>query len=268
MKKLPVYLAVLLAVLMFCGMVSFGESQLDNITDSAGLMTGSQRLSLNSAAEKVERRFDFGIYAVILDDWRDYISASDVKAAAGKIYDEYELGTGERYDGLMLLLSMEDREYAIITGSRFSERIFNDSALDKVEEQFLDNFRSNDWEGGLRDYISAAERVLEEKYASAAAVQEKIDTGAFLYSGGRSPALNLLFILGIPAIIALIVCGIFAAGMKNARIATSAENYINEKSLNFTIRSDVYTHTTKTQTKIERSSSGGGGGHSGHSGHF
>jgi len=270
MKNTHRLLVLLLAALMIFTAAAFAQPQLDSITDSIGILSDSEELTLENKAQAVGSEYSFGIYAIIVQDWRSYVSASNIKSAAGKIYDDYELGYGERKDGLLLLLSMNDREYAIITGSSFSERIFNDSSLTRVEDRFLDDFKVNDWAGGLKDYISGAEKELASRYASAVETQGKIDTGAILYAGGRSPAVNLLIVLGIPMLIAAIVCGIFAAGMKNARIATDAGNYLDRHSLHFTIRSDRFTHTTRNVTKIERNNtrSGGGGGHSGHSGHF
>jgi len=52
-------------------------------------------------------------------------------------------------------------------------------------------------------------------------------------------------------VLALIVCLIFKAQLKNVRKGTTAENFVSE-SLSLSLRRDRFTHRTTTRVKIQK----------------
>lgn len=74
--------------------------------------------------------------------------------------------------------------------------------------------------------------------------------------------MKLLLILGIPCLIALVVCSVFKAQMKTAGIKTTAGDYIKMGDLRLNVQQDLFTHRTQTRQIIQQqtSRSGGGGG--------
>ena len=62
--------------------------------------------------------------------------------------------------------------------------------------------------------------------------------------------LHVGVIVGVPLLIALVVCLIFLGQMKTARVAREAGNYIS--GLDLKVKRDHYTHTTKERRKIEK----------------
>ena len=70
-----------------------------------------------------------------------------------EIYEEYSLGVGAEQDGLLLLLSMEDRDYSLITYGDYGNYAFNDSGREAMTKYFLDDFGEDDWYEGFADYL-------------------------------------------------------------------------------------------------------------------
>lgn len=215
------------------------------ITDTAGILTPTQRQELSRQAQTVSETHDFGIYLITVDSFWDYTDSSDVFDAATTLYTQYDLGIGEDKRGLLLLLSMQERDFSLITYSDYGDFAFDETTREELTGCFLDNFAFNDWYGGFTDYIAAANTTLE------GAPGLRIIT-ILLYIG---------FILLFPLPVAAIV--VFVAGfkMKSVAAATEASVYAVD-GLTLTNSYDHYSHTTQTRRKInnETNRSGGGGG--------
>ena len=77
------------------------------------------------------------------------------------------------------------------------------------------------------------------------------------------PPFGWLIILGIPALIALIVCLCMKRSMKTAVSSGNANMYIRPDGVRLTRQNDIYTHTTVTRTQNvpddDHNNSGSGG---------
>ena len=276
-QKLTALLLVLLLAVTLVLPVMAAETYVD---DEAALLTLSEVETLEARAAEITERYGVGVYICILDDFGDY-GYPDAATASYSIYHAQSLGYGSGRDGILLLLSMSNRKYATFVYGDKAERLFPDSALQQLEDGFLDDFRNDDWYGGFCDYIDGCADLLsgesytgsDSNYAYSPGHDADVDPGF------SAPSLlrNLGIALVISCVIALIVCLILKAKMRSVRRQTEARAYVTPEGLHLTRRDDVYTHTTTTRRKIERdndqhsgsggSSFSGGGGH-GRSGSF
>lgn len=229
------------------------------VDDGADLLTTEQELQFERTAQEISRQYGCGIHIVTLWDYSAY--GSSVRSAAEKYFTNHNCGVGSDADGLLLMLSMEARDYALIAHGNLGNTAFTDYGKDLLSEEFLDDFRYDDWADGFSDYLSMSEQFLE-----AAASGTPVDV-----EHGSGIGLTLVMVLLIPALIAGIACGIMAASMKSARSKTHANDY--SKGVQITARQDRFITRTVVRQKIESSSSPGGtrvnsGGFSGKSGKF
>lgn len=251
-----------------------GSPQLDHVTDAAGLLSDEQWQALEKQARAIEEQYEFGVYAVTVNDFSDYTYGS-VQDAAEEIYKTYSLGIGTEKDGVMLLLSMNDRDYSLITHGSNGNYAFNDEGRQYLTEYFLDDFAENDWYAGFEDYISWTGLYLE----AAKAGEPYSDTNIPMTAEERVMMIGMYAagILLIPLVIAKIYVGILSSKMKSVAEETKASHYV-AGNLKLSRKTDRFTHRTETRTKIEkdsgsgggssRSRSGGSGGFSGTSGKF
>lgn len=247
------------------------EPQLWNITDTVGLLTSDEDLTLEARAEEISAQYGVGIYLLILEDYSEYYD--DPYETAYELYHQNTLGMGEDRDGVILLMSMSDRKYATFFYGPKAEYAFDAYGQELMEEEFLDDFRDDDWYDGFEDYLEVCAEYLERAEAGDPVRGDYSSAGGSSVSGIGT---TILVCLGISAVIAMIVCLILRGKMKSVRKGTHADAYVTG-SLNLTASRDQYTHTTETRTKIEHESSdssGGGssacsgGGGSGRSGSF
>lgn len=252
---------ILLAALLLLGLccTAFAEdpateAQLWNITDTVGLLTSDEDLTLEARAEEISAQYGVGIYLLILEDYSEYYD--DPYETAYQFYHGYTLGEGEDRDGVILLMSMSDRKYATFFYGPKAEYAFDAYGQELMEEEFLDDFRDDDWYDGFEDYLEVC-----DEYLARAEAGDPV-RGDYSSAGGSSVSgigTTILVCLGISAVIAMIVCLILRGKMKSVRKGTHADAYVTG-SLNLTASRYQYTHTTETRTKIEHESSDSGGG--------
>lgn len=252
---------ILLVALLLLGLccTAFAEApatepQLWNITDTVGLLTSDEDLTLEARAEEISAQYGVGIYLLILEDYSEYYD--DPYETAYELYHQNTLGMGEDRDGVILLMSMSDRKYATFFYGPKAEYAFDAYGQELMEEEFLDDFRDDDWYDGFEDYLEVC-----DEYLARAEAGDPV-RGDYSSAGGSSVSgigTTILICLGISAVIAMIVCLILRGKMKSVRKGTHADAYVTG-SLNLTASRDQYTHTTETRTKIEHESSDSGGG--------
>ncbi len=248
------------------------------VLDNAGLLSDSQRETLEQKAAALSEQHHCSLYIVTVQDHTQY--DYDVYEAAKGIFQYYDLGWGAEKNGVILLLSMGERDYAFAGHGDLGETVCNYESSWLIEDKFLDNFRNNDWYGGFEDFLDACDTQLTT-LENGGDVSEGADiiTGPDgqdyhsynnpYQSTERSLTPRLLVVIFVPLVVALIVCLIFKGQMKTAKLATRADAYLVPHSMNLRIRDDVFTHRTETRTLIESDSGsrgGGGGGSSFHSG--
>lgn len=226
------------------------------VFDISNLLTYEEWEKLETWAADISDRQNCGVYFAIVDDYTDY-GDGDVYEVIYQLYHGSELGFGKNRDGIIVLLSMEERDYAMFVYGEYAEYAFDAFGQEKLEERFLEDFGYNDWYGGISNYLDACDEFLT-----------KAEAGKPVRS---SPWPLVIASVGISCLIAGGVCFFILCGMKSVHQKKEADVYLSEDGLHLTQQYDRYTHTTETRTKIQKSSSGSsesGGGGSGRSGKF
>ncbi|MBQ2632987.1 MAG: TPM domain-containing protein [Oscillospiraceae bacterium] len=229
--------------------------------DSVGLLTARQRAELEDSGAAIAQAYDFGVYVVVLADYRDYDRRS-VEDAAETVYRELDLGVGAAKSGLMLLLSMDDRDYDLCAYG-YGHTAFTDYGKAQLARGFLDDFRYDDWYAGFRDYQAEAEEMLR-----LAAEGSPVDDPYAGYGGSglersrSEPGPVIAFSLLIGCVVALIVCMVMRSKSRSVKSARSAGTYAVPEGLYLAESFDRFSHITEQRVRIEsdRSSGGGHGG--------
>lgn len=239
------------------------QNVLAYVTDSAGILTAEEAASLEATAQALSSQYGCGVYAVTVDDFTTY-TQEGVYECATEIFQYYDLGYGDTRDGVLLLLSMEDRDYALISHGDFGNAAFTDYGKDVLSEEFIDNFGDDDWYGGFSDYLTMVGTMME-----AAQNGEPVDVGSDIGGGSVLKGLPPAIFFGF--VVAIVICLNFKNKMKTARKATAAQEYVTPNGVRLIVQEDRYTHTTQIRENIEKEKGGtsvDSGGFSGKSGKF
>lgn len=236
---------------------------MEYVFDAADILPYEEWAELEARAADISKRQHCGVYFALVDDYT--VIADDVYEATYQIYHELELGSGEDRDGIIVLLSMDNRKYAMFVYGEYAEYAFDTYGQDELEGRFLGFFGYDDWYGGITHYLDACDEFLTKADAG-----DPVRLSYWENFWEYFPAVAVLACLPTG-----LVCIWLMRGMKSVHQKKEANAYLTEGGLHLTQQYDQYTHTTETRTKIETSSSSGGsthsesgGGGSGRSGSF
>ena len=276
MKKYLTLMTVL--CMLLCMSLTAFAAECPYVRDDADLLTAEEELTLSALMEEAASELDCGIYLVTVEYFYEY--GASPQAAAEALYIEQTMLGNVPKDGILLMLSMAERDYSLITYGEYAEAVFTDDVMWDMEEHFLQYFRQNDWYYGFSCYISDGVNALvdynmtaQEQYGDS--YESYYDPGVpdVVVRVNRVQPEIWLAVFGGSMVVALIVCLVMKAGMRNARKATHADAYIPRGGVDLRVKQDMFTHTTTRVIHHPKSngggsSGGGGGGFRGHSGKF
>lgn len=237
-KRFVLAMVLCIALCLAFGGAAYASSggSLGYVTDTVGLLTQDEQRELETTAAQLAESYGCGVYVIIVDDYTDYTNGS-IEDFSEAMYDHYGLGLGDDRNCLLLSLSMSERDYDLDAHGSIANRAFTDYGKEQLAQEFIDDFRYDNWFDGFRDYMSTAGQYLEE-----------------------SDGANILMIVGIPCLISLAVCGIFAAQMKTARHQTGARGYISHGGVDMRVTQDQFLYHTETRQPIPQNDNNSGGG--------
>ncbi len=232
------------------------------IFDNSDLLTFDEWEKLEARAADISQRHGCGVYVAFVDDFTEYGYGNDVYKTTYQLYHANELGMGDDRDGIIILLSMAERDYAMFVYGTYAETAFNSYGQEKLEKAFLGNFKEDDWYGGVSNYLSTCDEYLT-----------RADAGKPVR---ESPALLIAIAVVASCLLSGAICLFLKRSMKTVHQKVEANEYVAPGGLQLSKQYDRYTHTTEVRSKIsssdDSSSSGtsscSGGGGSGRSGKF
>lgn len=217
-----------------------------SIDDRANLLTAEQRSALSVKAEEVAKAYQTDICILTVHS----IGSKSSQQYADDYFDALDLGFGDDRSGILLLISMEDRDWAVTTNGQTS-RIISYSDIGNIMDASLPALSGGNYYEAFNTYLSEVEQELQ------------------LGVTGLSTPVKLLIALGSGLLVAGIVLLILRSKMKTAKAQHGARSYINDSSYDLFRCHDIYlySHTTKVR-KQQNTGSSGGGSRGGRSGKF
>lgn len=253
MKRRIISVLALLSLCLLLVTPVFAESeQLPRVIDLLYVFDDEEYEALLGRLDEISARYDFEVLIVTTDT----LAGDTVTSYADDVFDYlYEL-KGE--DGILLLLyfSEDGNQYAYST-SGSGLKIFDDSAMDELDDAFLPALRAHEYYDACNDFIDACDNIL---------------AGPSFFSFG-----TLLLALVVGIILAFIVVGVWKGKLKTVRAQATATNYMREGSMVLTQNRDLYLYRNVTRTPKPKSNSGSnssthtsssGSSHGGRSGGF
>ena len=282
-KKLLASLLLVCVLLAGLTLTAHAEARLDYVNDYAGILTADERDALNARAAQVSEAYGFPVYIVVVYDHTEYVNGN-IEYFSEEVFHSYELGAGETEEGIILALSMKERDYDLYAHGDFGNIAFTDYGKEQLAASFLDNFRANDWAGGFADYIDNCGVLLQRAKDGDPVdiwIPDPTPEPQPREPEGLTPFKALLSLL-FPGLVSGAAVSGMAKQMKTANRQTRAENYIARGGVQLRVRQDQFYNRIVNRPIIRRAStsdrpSGGhyggttiGGSHGGshHSGKF
>ncbi len=241
------------------------QRQLPLLVDNASLLSSSEEEALLEKLNGISQVHECDVAIVTVYS----LGSKSAAAYADDFYDYNGYGYGENDDGILLLISMENRDWAITTYG-FGEDAFTPSGQAYIVEQFRPYLSQGDYSEAFLCFADLCDDFLTQAAAGHPYDSENLPRGAFQLSW-------ILIALGIGFLIAIVSVSAMKSKLKSVRRQPAASSYIRPDSFQVTQSRDIFLYRNVSRTarpKNTSSSSGGshvsssGRSHGGSSGKF
>jgi len=227
-KKIgTIFFALLLSVLMTVQAQAL--SDLQRFVDEAGLLTGSEGSDLLDQLNEISERQQVDVVVVTVDS----LEGASATEYADDFYDLNGYGFGDEGDGILLLISMEERDWAIST-SGFGITAFTDAGLEYLSDMIIGDLGDGDYAWAFTTFAEMC-----DDYITQAKTGEPYDAD-HLPKDPFALVFYLAVALAVGFVIALIATGIMRMKLKSVYSQTEADSYVKKGSLKLTTNTDLY----------------------------
>ncbi|MBQ8496500.1 MAG: TPM domain-containing protein [Clostridia bacterium] len=223
------------------------------LVDNADILSDREESELLSELTKISREYGVNLAVVTVES----LDGSSIESYANDFYDT---NYGAKADGVMLLLSMEEREYWLLTEG-FGTTAIPSKRIDYITDRFVSDLSDGYYASAFSTYAELCEEHFE-KAANGEAYSETEFSFQYVLIG-----------FAIGAVIAFIIVSIMKSQLKTVRMQPMARSYIRDGSFVLTREHDrfLYRNVTKRAKPKDNNSSGGsksGGSRGGGGGKF
>lgn len=258
-KKITSVLVTLLSCLIVAvptlAINVFAESALPRLVDDAELLTNSEETSLLDRIDEVSKDYKCDIVIVTVDSLGDKTSTE----YADDFFDYNGYGFGDTYDGILLLVSMEERDWAIST-TGYGIEVFTDAGLDYIEDEFIPYLSKGEYAKSFNCFVDCCEKFLIQ-----AENGNPYDIDNMPIKLLELKYIPIAIIIGF--IIATIVVSVMKSSLTSVRNQKAAANYMRNGSMKITNQRDSFLYKNVSKIKRDTSSSSSGGHRGGSSTH-
>ena len=246
-------------LLLFCmSTTSIAATDVSRVVDNGELLTDSQEKSLLELADQVSVKLDFDIVIITEAGLGGYTP----RDYADDYFDYNGFGLGDNRDGVVLLVSMEERDWYIST-SGYGITAFTDWGIDFIGDRIVDNLGAANYYEAFLDYINLTEEFVKESQAGNA-----YDTN-HSYEMPKTLTdylMNILLGFVIALIITIVVMLYLRMQLRSVANQYSASNYLKKESVNYTKKQDLFMYRNISRTEKPDDDGGGSSTHTSSSG--
>ncbi len=132
---------------------SFASDGIARFVDETDLLTDSEEAALSAKPDEVSLRQNLDVVVMT-------VSSTGEKTAT-EYADDYFDYNGYREDGILLLISIDDREWAIST-SGYGITAFADAGLDYLTDQFADQMSAGEWNDAFHSFAELCDEFIAQ----------------------------------------------------------------------------------------------------------
>lgn len=225
------------------------------LIDVPNMLSESEYIELSEKLAALRDTYDVDVAFIISDE----MITEDAQTEADDIYDSYEYGVGENYDGILYFVCETTHEYAFSTCGR-AIKIFNDDGLEYIDNAMLPYLKQGDYYQAVSTYADKCAELMEMA-ANGEPYKKKI---------------NILYVIaGIILIPLAVAFGLMTrklSKMNTAVMQPGAANYMKPGSMNMNFSRDIFLYSTVSKREKPKESSthtsSSGRTHGGRSGSF
>lgn len=247
------FLALLLTVCAVSAIFVLPASaagELPRLVDAADLLSDSEEEGLLYMLDEISERQQADIVVVTVDS----MEGETAMVYADDFYDYNGYGFGTGRDGILLLISMEEREWYISTRG-YGITAITDAGREYISEIFVEDLSAGDYAAAFTNFAN-----LCDDFITQAKTGEPYDVGNLPMDTVGFLVGNFMISFGAALIISLIATGIMRGKLKTVHSQPAADSYIKQGSMQLTKTNDLflYRHVDRKK-RVENNNSGNSG---------
>lgn len=228
----------------------------ERVVDMAELLSDSDKTALLSKLDEISERQKLDIVVLTVNT----LDGKTPRDYADDFYDYNGYGFGENKDGILLLVSMEDRDWWIST-TGYGITALTDAGIEYISKKFLSDLSDGDYAQAFTTYAE-----LCDQFITQAKTGEPYDTGN-MPKEPFNVAWNILVAFVIGLVVAFVVTNIMKKQLKTVQLKSEANNYVKSNSMIVTENRDLFLYnqvSRRARPKETDNRSGSSGGSSTH----
>ncbi len=230
----------LLLILLISSLPVTSATAPPHVVDEANLLSSREVQSLNEQAEAMRNQYQMDV--VILTVFS--LHGTDPEAYADDYYDHAGYGVGSDHSGILLLISMESRDWAISTCGQAITWV-TDQDLDRLEDALLPALSQGSYYTAFQNYLQTLDQILSAPLPEKATFTWGLLLHTLLWSllfGGLAGGAILL---------------VLRRQMRTARPQRYAGDYAVPGSFQLTRQRDIYLYSHTSRVKRQTTRNGG-----------
>ena len=231
----------------------FAAGDMPRLIDAADLLSNSEEEALLAELDAISERQRADIVVVTADS----LEGKTPMEYADDFYDDHGYGFGTESDGILFLVSMEERDWHISTAG-YAITAFTDEGLGYISEKCVSSLSAGDYALAFMTFAGLCDDFLTQ------AREGKPYDAGFLPKEPFRFARNLAIAMGAGFIAALIITGIMRGRLKTVRSHSAANSYV-KGGMHLTNQKDLflYRHVDR-RVKPKNNAAASPGGSSAH----
>lgn len=215
------------------------------LVDKADLLSESEETELLAKLDEISERQQADIVVVT----RKSLKGKSPMEYADDFYDHKGYGFGDGKDGILFLISMEERDWYIST-SGFGITAVTDAGREYMSEQFLDYLKEGEYAAAFTLFAELCDDYLTQAHTGRPYDVDFLPKEPFEFVG------MFILLFGIAFIISLIATGIMKGKLKSVYSQSKADSYVKQGSMKLTKESDLflYRHIERREKPKENNS--------------
>lgn len=250
MKKRIFMVYFALVLLFFPVSPVFAAEDAPRLVDGADLLTDSEETALRDKLDEISERQQVDLVIATTDS----VEGKSPMEFADDFYDYNGYGFGDSYDGVLFLISMEERDWHIST-TGFGITAITDAGREYISEKFLGDLSDGEYGAAFTAFAQ-----LCDAFITQAREGEPYDVGNL----PKEPfplLMNLAIALIAGFLLSFIITSVMRGKLKSVHSQPMADSYIKRDSMHLTKQSDMflYRHVNRSRKPEHDESSYSGG---------
>lgn len=227
-KRRYLVLLLLLAVLPIYPVYAAGSTP-PRLIDEADLLSGGEETQLLDQLDEISQRQQADLVVVT----KKSLDGKSAREYADDFYDENGYGLGDGKDGILFLISMEERDWYITT-SGFGITAVTDAGLEYLSDQFTEDLTEGEYMAAFMIFARMCDDYLTQAKKGRPYDADYLPKKPFPFASRLAAA------FGIGFLIALFAAEIMRSRLKTVRHQTTADSYVKKGSMKLTKETDLF----------------------------